>query len=125
MVNFHKIEEDAVQAVKDILHAAKANEPAAADAALLALGAVGVPAPLAKAVATLMEELLNHFNEAHPAPAAPVAPATPPAPAAEAAPASPAASDPAPAPVPAAESVPVTESAPAAADPFAAANPAS
>lgn len=78
MVNFKQIEEDAVKALKDVVHEAAANEPTVGQAVQVALEGAGVPPALVGVAVGLVENLLAHFT---PKPAPEPAPTTSPEPA--------------------------------------------
>lgn len=79
MVDFKKLEEDALEAVRKVVDDAQEHEPAIEDAAMSALAAVGVPGPVIVAMGGLLSSLLSHFQEAQKAatPSEPLAPLPP------------------------------------------------
>lgn len=62
MVNFKQIEEDAVKALKDVVHEAAANEPTIGALVRTALEGAGVPPLLATGAVDLVEGLIAHFS---------------------------------------------------------------
>lgn len=61
-MNLKKIEEDALEAVHQVLSKAREDEPAIEDLVMEALGAAGVPSALTAAFGGLLATTLAHFN---------------------------------------------------------------
>jgi|SRR5580698_1595525 hypothetical protein len=62
MIDFRKLEQDALAAVKNVISDAEAHEPALEDAVVEALGAAGAPGAVAAAFGGLLSALVAHFQ---------------------------------------------------------------